>query len=88
VEPGGLFTLILIGFCLIAFGYRCAVIILRKPWPATSDDPYIVDVLRGRDAAETFGSGRGGSHVRATRQRPGGTHKTEHVISHHDGEGI
>jgi hypothetical protein len=75
-------TLTISTLALIVLCYPIGALILRKPWPATSDDPYIVDVLRGRDAAETFGSGRGGGHVRATRQRPGVTHK--HVISHHD----
>jgi hypothetical protein len=80
VEPGGLFTLILIGFCLIAFGYRCAAIILRKPWPATSDDPYIVDVLRGRDRANHAGG-------RHEQRRPRRYADETDAIARH-GEGI
>jgi hypothetical protein len=99
VEPGGLFTLILIGFCLIAFGYRCAVIILRKSSPDTgNDDVYLGDVLRTRALAEaepkvsalraSIAIAEGKSRDRETFERGDGTSRAQPRRYAHKNEAI
>jgi hypothetical protein len=73
-------TLTISTLALIVLCYPIGALILRKPWPATSDDPYIVDVLRGRDRANHAGG-------RHEQRRPRRYADETDAIARH-GEGI